>query len=148
ATIECCASRGHLPISTQRSLSAACILPKPFPTAHLRMMFAAPHNSTAIDAVKHALTTFSRTAAARLSANKIATFGAPNSPRLRAIGAFASCARDTGAMQGAGFDIVLYVVAAGAVFVGMLIVFLITQRRAATARHELEARIEDLADRL
>jgi len=51
-------------------------------------------------------------------------------------------------MQGAGFDIVLYVVAAGAVFVGMLIVLLITQRRAATARHELEARIEDLADRL
>lgn len=51
-------------------------------------------------------------------------------------------------MQAAGSDIVLYVVAAGAVFVGMLTVFLITQRRAAIARHELEAQIENLADRL
>ena len=51
-------------------------------------------------------------------------------------------------MQAAGFDTVLYVVAAGAVFVGMLTVFLITQRRAAIAQHELEAQIEGLADRL
>ena len=51
-------------------------------------------------------------------------------------------------MQAAGFDIVLYVVAAGAVFAGMLTVFLITQRRAAIARHELEAQIQGLADRL
>ena len=51
-------------------------------------------------------------------------------------------------MQAAGSDIVLYVVAAGAVFVGMLTVFLIAQRRAAIARHELEAQIEGLADRL
>jgi len=51
-------------------------------------------------------------------------------------------------MQGAGFDIVLYVVAAGAVFVGMLLVFLITLRRAETTRGELDARIDDLTDRL
>jgi PAS domain S-box-containing protein len=51
-------------------------------------------------------------------------------------------------MQAAGSDIVLYVVAAGAVFVGMLTVSLIAQRRAAIARHELEAQIEGLADRL
>src|SRR5262245_36442643 len=50
-------------------------------------------------------------------------------------------------MKAAGFDTVLYVVAAGAVFVGMLTVFLITQRRAAIAQHELEAQIEGLADR-
>ena len=51
-------------------------------------------------------------------------------------------------MQGVEFDIVSHVVAAGAVLAGTLVIFLITQRRAATARHELEARIEDLADRL
>ena len=47
-----------------------------------------------------------------------------------------------------GVEFVSYVVAAGAVFASTLVIFLITQRRAATARHELETRIEDLADRL
>jgi PAS domain S-box-containing protein len=51
-------------------------------------------------------------------------------------------------MQGAGLDIVMYAVTTGAVLVGVLIIFLVMQRRAATVRHELEARIEDLADRL
>jgi PAS domain S-box-containing protein len=51
-------------------------------------------------------------------------------------------------MQDAEFDIVLCVVAVGAAFAGMLVIFLITQRRAAAARHGLEARIEDLEDRL
>ena len=51
-------------------------------------------------------------------------------------------------MQAAGSDIVLYVVAAGAIFVGMLTVCLITQRRAAIARNDLQAQIEGLADRL
>jgi PAS domain S-box-containing protein len=50
-------------------------------------------------------------------------------------------------MQGAGFDIVIYV-AAGAVVAGALIACLVMQRRNAWSRSALEARIEDLSDRL
>jgi PAS domain S-box-containing protein len=49
-------------------------------------------------------------------------------------------------MQGAEFDIVIYV--AGTVIAVALIAFLIMRHRATTARHALEARIEDLSNRL
>jgi signal transduction histidine kinase/CheY-like chemotaxis protein len=51
-------------------------------------------------------------------------------------------------MQGAGFDTIIYVVAAGAALAGALIAFLIVQCRASASRHALEAQVEGLSDRL